>query len=145
MGIIKAAVNSVKGALGDQWLKAIEPVEMSDRTVFAKGICPNGKNTIANGSVIHVYDNQFMMLVDGGKIVDYTAEPGYFQVDNSSMPSLFSGSFKDALSRSTTSIFRRSKESGLEPEILLITLIISTIPNCFCVPTAPIPSRSPTP
>ena len=69
MGIIKAAVNSVKGALGDQWLKAIEPVEMSDRTVFAKGICPNGKNTIANGSVIHVYDNQFMMLVDGGKII----------------------------------------------------------------------------
>ena len=112
MGIIKAAVNSVKGALGDQWLKAIEPVEMSDRTVFAKGICPNGKNTIANGSVIHVYDNQFMMLVDGGKIVDYTAEPGYFQVDNSSMPSLFSGSFKDALNDT----FERFKFGGGTPK-----------------------------
>ena len=33
--------------------------------------------------MIHVYDNQFMMLVDGGKIVDYTAEPGYYKVDHS--------------------------------------------------------------
>ncbi len=41
-------------------------------------------NTVSNGSVIHVYDNQFMMLVDGGKVVDYTAEPGYYKVDNSS-------------------------------------------------------------
>ena len=110
--LLKQQSNSVKGALGDQWLKAIEPVEMSDRTVFAKGICPNGKNTIANGSVIHVYDNQFMMLVDGGKIVDYTAEPGYFQVDNSSMPSLFSGSFKDALNDT----FERFKFGGGTPK-----------------------------
>ncbi|MDO5425822.1 MAG: SPFH domain-containing protein [Eubacteriales bacterium] len=97
MGIIKAAVNSVKGALGDQWLKAVEPKGMGDRTVFVKGVTPNGNDTIANGSVIHVYDNQFMMLVDGGRIIDYTAEPGYFQVDNSSMPSMFSGGFRDAL------------------------------------------------
>lgn len=41
--------------------------------------------------MIHVYDNQFMMLVDGGKIVDYTAEPGYYKVDHSSMPSLLNG------------------------------------------------------
>ena len=26
-----------------------------------------GSQTISNGSVIHVYDNQFMMLVDGRK------------------------------------------------------------------------------
>ena len=30
---------------------------------------------VSNGSIIHVDDNQFMILVDGGKIVDYTAEP----------------------------------------------------------------------
>jgi len=38
-----------------------------------------------------------MILVDGGKIVDYTAEPGYYKVSNSSMPSLFNGQFGDSL------------------------------------------------
>ena len=37
------------------------------------------------------------MLVDGGKVVDYTAEPGYYKVENSSAPSLFGGQFGDAL------------------------------------------------
>ena len=31
-------------------------------------------DTVSNGSIVHVYPNQFMMLVDGGKVVDYTAE-----------------------------------------------------------------------
>jgi membrane protease subunit (stomatin/prohibitin family) len=77
---------------------------MGDQTVFAKGVMiRQGQNTkgtsdtISNGSIIHVYDNQFMMLVDGGKVVDYTAEPGYYKVDNSSLPSLFNGQFGDTL------------------------------------------------
>lgn len=52
-----------------------------------------------------------MMLVDGGKIVDYTAEEGYYRVDNSSLPSLFNGSFKDALKES----FGRFKFGGVTP------------------------------
>lgn len=62
-----------------------------------KGQNKKGSQTISNGSVIHVYDNQFMMLVDGGKIIDYTAEPGYFTVDQSSSPSMFSGSLDAAV------------------------------------------------
>ena len=38
-----------------------------------------------------------MMLVDGGRVVDYTAEPGYYKVDHSSMPSLFNGQFGESL------------------------------------------------
>ena len=49
-----------------------------------------------------------MLLVDGGKVVDYTAEEGYFKVDNSSMPSLFNGDFKDSLKET----FQRSKVWG---------------------------------
>ena len=107
MGIIKAAAGALGGALGDQWLDAIEPYEMSDTTVFTKGVLvhngarsSNKKGTedvISDGSVIHVYPNQFMMLVDGGKIVDYTAEEGYYKVDNKGAPSLFYGQFGDAL------------------------------------------------
>jgi membrane protease subunit (stomatin/prohibitin family) len=52
-----------------------------------------------------------MLLVDGGKIVDYTAEPGYYTVDNSSLPSLFNGQFGDTLKES----FNRIKFGGQTP------------------------------
>lgn len=94
MGIIKAVTQAVGGAFADQWLEVIEADNMGDQTVFTKGtLIRRGENkkgtdnVVSNGSMIHVYDNQFMMLVDGGKIVDYTAEPGYYKVDHSSMPS----------------------------------------------------------
>ena len=77
MGIIKAAIQSVSGGLADQWLEVVEPDDMGERTVFTSGVSirkgQNKKgtdNTVSNGSVIHVYDNQFMMLVDGGRLVD---------------------------------------------------------------------------
>ncbi len=122
MGIIKAAVSSVKGGLADQWLEVIEPYEMSDTTVFTCGVPVrpdddrngNRKGTdaiVSNGSVVHVYPNQFMMLIDGGKIVDYTAEPGYYTVNSSSMPSMLNGEFGDSL-RET---FNRFKYSGVTP------------------------------
>ncbi len=117
MGIIRAAVQTVTGALGDQWKEVVEPEGMGDQTVFVKGVVKkNGggrgsKDVISNGSVIHVYDNQFMLLVDGGKIVDYTAEPGYFIVDNSSMPSMFNGEIGDSLKEA----FNRFKFGGTTP------------------------------
>ena len=107
MGLIKAAIGAIGGALGDQWLDAFEAKDMSDTTVFTKGVMvrndsrsSNKKGTedvISDGSVIHVYPGQFMMLVDGGKIVDYTAEEGYYKVDNKAAPSLFNGQFGDSL------------------------------------------------
>ena len=104
MGLIKAAAQAVGGAFADQWLEVFEADNKGDQTVFASGVRirkgQNKKgtdNTVSNGSLIHVYDNQFMMLVDGGRIVDYTAEPGYYKVDNSSLPSLFNGQFGDSL------------------------------------------------
>ena len=114
MGLIKAFFNAMGGNLADQWAEVIEAGEMSDSTVFVKGVKVRkderrGSNkrghedVISNGSVIHVYPGQFMMLVDGGKVIDFTAEEGYYKVDNSSAPSLFCGQFgaslKDAFAR----------------------------------------------
>lgn len=122
MGLIKAIGSAIGGSLADSWLEVIEPDDMGDNTVFTTGIMVRkddrrGSNrkgtvdTISNGSIIHVYPNQFMMLVDGGKVVDYTAEEGYYKVDNSSLPSLFNGTFKEALIES----FQRIKFGGVTP------------------------------
>ena len=120
MGIIKAVTTAVGGALADQWLEAVEPDDMGDRTVFVRGVQVRrgkGSNTkgssdiVSDGSVIHVYPNQFMMLVDGGRIVDYTAEEGYYKVSHSSMPSMFNGQFGEALKES----FNRIRFGGVTP------------------------------
>ena len=120
MGIIKALAGAVGGGLADQWLEVIEADEMGDKTVFTSGVTvrvndsrsSNRKgtaDTVSDGSIIHVYPNQFMMLVDGGKVVDYTAEEGYYKVDKSSMPSMFNGRFGDALKET----FSRVKYGGV--------------------------------
>lgn len=118
MGIIKALGQAIGGGLADQWLEVYEANDMGERTVFTNGVLVRrGQNTkgssdtVSNGSIIHVYDNQFMMLVDGGKVVDYTAEPGYYKVDNSSLPSLFNGEFGETLKES----FNRVKFGGQTP------------------------------
>ena len=87
MGIIKAVKQAIGGGFADTWQEVIEPDNIGDQTVYARGVLVNrGQNKkgsddiVSNGSIIHVYDNQFMILVDGGKIVDYTAEPGYYKV-----------------------------------------------------------------
>ena len=91
MGIIKAFNSAIGSGLADQWLEVIEADAMSDTTVFCKGVKvrANDKRTmrrssnkrgsedlISNGSVIHVYPNQFMMLVDGGRVVERTMNTG---------------------------------------------------------------------
>ncbi|MBQ9805000.1 MAG: SPFH domain-containing protein [Clostridia bacterium] len=124
MGIIKAFNSAIGGSLADQWQEVIEADEMSDTTVFCKGVRVRtddkrtmrrssnkrgSEDLISNGSVIHVYPNQFMLLVDGGKVVDYTAEEGYYKVENSSAPSLFNGQFGTTLKDT----FNRIKFGGI--------------------------------
>ena len=92
---------------------------MGEQTLFTEGnIVRQGSNrrgnsdVISNGSVIHVYDNQFMILTDGGKIIDYSAEPGYYTVDNASAPSLFNG---DLVGDVLKDSFNRFKFGGGKP------------------------------
>ena len=120
MGIIKAAAGAIGGGLADQWLEVIEPEEMGDQTVCTAGTAARrgantkgSSNTVSNGSMIHVYPKQFMMLVDGGKVIDYTAEEGYYKVSNSSLPSLFNGQFGETLRAS----FARIRSGGVTPSL----------------------------
>lgn len=104
MGLITAAVSSVSGSLADSWKEVIEPDEMSDSTLLVKGVTikkgsnkRGTENVVSNGSIIHVFPNTLMLLMDGGKIVDYSAQEGYYEVNNSSSPSLFNGELKETL------------------------------------------------
>ncbi len=126
MGIIKAIGQAIGGGFADQWLEVMEPDDMGDKTVFTSGVrirkgqnTKGTDNTVSNGSVIHVYDNQFMMLVDGGKVVDYTAEPGYYKVDNSSLPSMLNGE----LGESVKETFNRIKYGGQTPTMQKVFFI----------------------
>ena len=121
MGLIKAVASAAGSGLADQWLEVIEAGDMGGSTVFAEGVpvrSGQGSNTkgstklISDGSVIHVKPEQFMFLLDGGKVVDYTAEEGYYTVKNSSAPSLFNGQFKDAMKE----VFARIKYGGTTPQ-----------------------------
>ncbi|CAM3033773.1 virion core protein [Lactococcus hircilactis] len=123
MGIIKAATSAMGGSLADQWLEVIEPNEMSDQTVFTKGVMvrqndkrgSNKKGTqdvITDGSIVHVYPNMMMLLVDGGKIIDYTAEEGYYTVKNETAPSMFNGNLRASIQES----FFRFKFGGVTPQ-----------------------------
>lgn len=123
MGLIKAATSAVGGGLADQWLEIIEPGDMSDQTVMTEGVTvrkddrrgSNKKGTsgvITDGSVIHVYPNTMMLLVDGGKIIDYSSEEGYYTVKNDNAPSMFGGNLKKAIAES----FDRFKYGGVTPQ-----------------------------
>ncbi len=120
MGIIKATLSAIGGSLADSWQEVLEADNMSDTTIFTKGVKVRSgdrrnsnkrgtDDTISNGSIIHVYPNQFMLLVDGGKVVDFTAEEGYYKVDNSAAPSLFAGQFGESIKDT----FRRIKFGGV--------------------------------
>ncbi|MCB2289826.1 SPFH domain-containing protein [Clostridium sp. CS001] len=100
MGIFKAVTSSIGGELADQWLETIEPEQMDNSILVSYGTFvrkgdSRGSNkrgtedVISNGSIIHVPENVYMLLVDGGKIISASDEPGYYQVDNSRSPSIF--------------------------------------------------------
>lgn len=100
MGIIKAGVGAIGGTLSEQWLETIEPAQINNTIIATFGTMvrkndrrsSNQKKTedvISNGSIIHVPENVYMLLVDGGKIIAGTDEPGYYRVENSVAPSIF--------------------------------------------------------
>jgi len=129
MGIIKAAYSAGRGMLADQWLDVIEPKNLTNQTLFARGIKvtkgsqnKGSADVITDGSIIRVNENMIMLLVDGGKIIDYSAEPGYFKVENNSAPSMLNGDLEEAV----TNTFERFKFAGITPqkqEVFYINLI----------------------
>ncbi len=104
MGLIKAALTAGSSTLADQWLEYIYCERMDDNVLMRRGVAKNGgsntkgtENIITNGSKIVVGEDQFLIVVSDGKIVDFTAEAGNYTFDQGTEPSMFYGGFGKGL------------------------------------------------
>lgn len=122
MGLIKAAVAAGSGVLKDQWLEYIYCERMDDNVLMRKGISKKeGSNTkgtdniITNGSKIVVSEDQFLIVVVDGKIVDFTAEAGQYTFDKGTEPSMFYGGFGKGLIETFKKFGERFTTGGVAP------------------------------
>ena len=99
MGLIKALTTSVTTGLGDQFKEFVTcPQGLANDVIIARGIVNHGAGNpgasvgvISNGSAIAVPQGWSMMIIDNGKIAEFTAEDGTYTWDTSSEPSIFCG------------------------------------------------------
>ena len=105
MGLIKAALNAVSGALADQYKEYIYCNAMSSdvlaskghKRVGSKGTNQGSDNIITDGSAIAVNEGQCALIVADGKVVEVANEPGTFVFNSKESPSVFAGELGDSL------------------------------------------------
>ena len=116
MGLIKAAVGAAGSVLADQWRECFYCDSMSENVLMSKGSKRTGKrssntkgsdNIITNGSVIVVNEGQAMMIVEQGKIVEFSAEAGEFLWDASTEGTIFYGGLGKGLKDSWNNLKSR--------------------------------------
>ncbi len=91
MGLIKAAGSAIGSTLSDQWKEAIRCEDMGNDILMMKKTTKSG--VISNGSTIIVAPDQCAVIYDNGKIIDGTAEEGFYTFEDSGTPSFFAGQF----------------------------------------------------
>ncbi|MCI7808147.1 SPFH domain-containing protein [bacterium] len=151
MGLIKAALGSVRGVLSDQWKEYFYCDSMDTGVLVSKGskrTSGRGSNTkasdniITNGSVIAVNEGQCMMIVDQGRIVEFAAEAGEFTWNASTEPTLFCGDLGDGLLDSWDTLKRRftfGGDTGKDQRVYFFNLK-EIVGNKYGTP-APVPFR----
>lgn len=121
MGLIKAGIGALGGALADQWKEFFYCEAMDKEVLVSKGQKRTGRrssntrgndNVISNGSGIAVADGQCMIIVDQGKVVEVCAEPGQFTYDTSSEPSIFTGDLEESIMQTFEQVGRRFSYGG---------------------------------
>ena len=105
MGLIKALTGSAISHIADMWEDYIYCDAMDGNTLVQKGHPrknpgagnKGSDNVITQGSRIAVNAGQTMIVVENGLIIDITAEQGGYEYKSTTYPSIFCGSFGDAL------------------------------------------------
>ena len=124
MGLIHAALGAGTGVLSDQWKEYFYCESLPNTVLATKGrkrsTLRGGNhgldNIITSGSIIAVADGQCMLIVEQGKIVDVCAEPGEYQYDASTEPSVFSGNLGESISEVFKMIGKRFTFGGEAPK-----------------------------
>ena len=98
MGLIKAFTTSVSSQLGDQFKEYVTCPSMDGGVLVQKGEVHHGEGNknptegvITNGSLIVVPEQTAMMIVENGKIIEFSAEAGSNTFNNDTEPSIFTG------------------------------------------------------
>lgn len=100
MGLLKAGLGALTGVLEDQWREYFYCEALSSDVLVTKGIKRTSKrgsnkgndNIISNGSIIAINEGQCMMIVEQGKVVEFSSEAGEYVYDTSTEPSIMYGS-----------------------------------------------------
>ena len=124
MGLIHAALGAATGVLADQWKEYFYCEALPNEVLATKGKKKSSlrgsnygvDNVITSGSVIAVADGQCMLIVEQGKIVDVCAEPGEYQYDASTEPSVFCGNLGDSILEVFKVIGKRFTFGGETPK-----------------------------
>ena len=151
MGLIKAAIGSVGSVLADQWREYFYCDSLPANVLVTKGSkrtdnrssnTKGSDNIITNGSIIAVNEGQCAMIVEQGKIVEFTAEPGEFTWEASTEGTIFYGNLDYSLQDTWENMKRRftfGGDSGKDQRVYFFNLK-EIIGNKFGTPT-PVPFR----
>jgi membrane protease subunit (stomatin/prohibitin family) len=119
MGLLNALKQSVSNVVGDQFKEYVTCPIVDKNVLMTRGIVQHGDansnptaGVISNGSKITVPQGWAMMLVDNGKVVEFSAEAGEYIYDNSSEPSIFAGSLGTSIIDSIKTIGSRITFGG---------------------------------
>ncbi|PKU51603.1 SPFH domain-containing protein [Lysinibacillus fusiformis] len=112
MGLLKAGVGALTGVLEDQWREYFYCEALSADVLVTKGVKRTSKrgsnkgndNIISNGSIIAINEGQCMMIVEQGKVVEFSSEAGEYVYDTSTEPSIM---FDSDLSQGILETFKQ--------------------------------------
>jgi len=151
--VVGAGTQAATSVFADQYLEYFTSDALGQDVLVKRGArkMKNGSNkgdadVITNGSKIAVPEYTALLLVDNGKITDFTTKSGLYTWDSSSAPSMIgSEGFKEGFKSSLQEIVDRFKSSGIvnsEQRVYFVNMQeISGVP--FGTP-APIPYNDPT-
>ena len=119
MGLIKAFTTSTSSTLGDQFKEYVTCPTMDGGVLVQRGLVHHGEgnknptdNIISNGSAIAVPEGTAMMVIENGKILEFSAEAGTYTFDKGTETSVFEGGFGKGLVDAIKKMGKRTTFGG---------------------------------